>query len=251
MMIGRVGGDAFADTLTTFLSANHVDTSGVVRVSDCTSGTALIVVDDAGENQVVVVPGANGRVDRGDVGAIAVNHGDVMICQFEVPIDVVVAALRHGREGGAVTILNPAPAKKVTGDVLALADVLVLNETELGLFADMTVSDTIGRGVVDRAIRAVRDTNTRQLIVVTLGARGAIVYSHESTLDIPGHAVDVVDTTAAGDCFVGSLGARMAARANLSDALRYANLAASICVQRLGAGPSIPYHNEVMAIAAW
>jgi ribokinase len=202
-------------------------------------------VHDA-DNTIVVIPGANGLVMPADVGIPTIRAGDVLISQFEIPIGTIEAFFSRGRAAGARTILNPAPVVTFGPALFDLVDVLVLNETELGVLACAEV----GEGDPPARLAEVACGLQRrkdQVICVTLGKRGAIALVDGDAVVIAGRAVTAVDTTGAGDCFVGSLAARLAAGAALHDALGYANVAASICVQRHGAGPSMPTANEVMA----
>ena len=148
------------------------------------------------------------------------------------------------RAAGALTILNPAPARVCDQELLDLVDILVLNETELGFLAQTRLreDDEIAHIVeVAGTLRA----GLARVICVTLGSRGAVVIAGEEHHVIPGREVKAIDTTGAGDCFVGALAAQLASEATLYDALRYANAAASVCVQRMGAAPSMPDPMEV------
>jgi ribokinase len=249
VMIGRLGSDAFGEELHRFLSENAIDTSGVQRVENVTSGTAVIVVDDGGENTIVVVAGANRLLAPVDVGGIPAAKGDVLISQFETPLETVQAFLSRGRAAGATTVLNPAPASFFPDGLLDQVDVLVVNETELGFLVGEELSAEVTQPELVAAARQLR-ARSDQVIVVTLGARGAVAIVGGRAVDVPGRRVDAVDATGAGDCFVGSLGARLAAGDPLDHSLRFANTAASLCVQRPGAGPSMPSAEDVMATMA-
>jgi ribokinase len=247
-LIGRLGDDTSGRELQAFLAGQRVDLSHVQTTAQAHSGTAIITVCD-GDNTIVVVPGANALVDASDAEAPTVQADDVLVSQLEIPVATIAAFFRRGRAAGARTILNPAPASESGRDVLALADIVVLNETELGFFmasdvgADAPPEQVI---VLARRLQSAKD----QIVCVTLGRRGVIALVDGDVIAIPGHAVAVVDTTGAGDCFVGALAARLADGVAVGAALEYANLAASICVQRMGAGPSMPTHDEVMAGSA-
>jgi ribokinase len=243
-LIGRLGEDAFAQELKAFLTGQGVDLRHVAVAAGTNTGVALITVHDA-DNTIVVIPGANGLVTPADV-SIQVNAGDVLVSQFEIPIGTIEAFFSRGRAAGASTILNPAPVVTFDHGLLDLVDILVLNETELAVLArtDVGEGDTPAR-IADIARGLHRRSD--QVICVTLGKRGAVALVAGEPIVIPGRAVTAVDTTGAGDCFVGALAARLSGGAALRAALEYANLAASICVQRPGAGPSMPTADEVMA----
>jgi ribokinase len=244
-LIGRLGRDAFGTELRAFLVNQGVDLSLVRETADAHTGTAIITLADA-DNTIVVVPGANGLVTPEDVAAVPLANGDIAVSQFEVPLPAISAFFTRARVAGATTILNPAPAQEFDRDLLDLVEVLVLNETELGLLAktEFREGDDAARFVA--AARSLR-TRSDQNICVTLGKRGVVALVDGEAIIVPGRAVKAIDTTGAGDCFVGALAARLAAGAAVSAALDYANAAAAISVQRMGAAPSMPTSAEVEA----
>jgi|SRR5882724_9863527 len=245
-LIGRLGADAFGRELRSFLAAQSVDLSLVRQTAEAHTGTAIITLADA-DNTIVVVPGANGLVGADDVAAAEFAQGDIAVSQFEIPLPTIAAFFKRARAAGATTILNPAPARAVDAGLLGLVDILVLNETELGLLARMELRDTDEHVRFIDAARSLR-VSDHQTICVTLGKRGVLALLDEEPVMVPGRKVTAVDTTGAGDCFVGALAARLALGASIRDALGYANAAASICVQRMGAAPSMPTAAEVAAI---
>ena len=242
-LIGRLGADAFGKELRTFLDAQGIDLTFVKDTAEAHTGTALITIANA-DNTIVVVPGANALVSAEDVGAAALAKGDVAVSQFEIPLPTIAAFFARARAAGATTILNPAPAIKFGRELLDLVDVLVLNETELGVLAGTALRDSDDDA---RFIEAIRLLQTRpdQTVCVTLGRRGVLAVVDGQTSVIAGRAVKAVDTTGAGDCLVGALAAQLAGGKSIHDALTYANAAASICVQRMGAAPSMPTAAEV------
>jgi ribokinase len=245
-LIGRLGTDAFGVELRTFLADQGVDVSLVRETAGAHTGTAIITLADA-DNTIVVVPGANGLVTAEDVAAVPLATGDIAVSQFEIPLPAISAFFARARAAGATTILNPAPARAIGKDLLDLVDVLVLNETELGLVANTELheGDDVARFVeAAETLRARRG----QIICVTLGKRGAVALVDAEAIVVPGRAVKAIDTTGAGDCFVGALAAQLALGRAIRDALGYANAAASICVQRMGAAPSMPTAAEVEAM---
>jgi ribokinase len=245
ILIGRLGADAFGAELRTFLAGQGVDLSLVRESADAHTGTAIITIAKA-DNTIVVVPGANGLVSADDVAAAPLAKGDVAVSQFEIPLPAIAAFFRNARAAGAATILNPAPARVVGAELLGLVDILVLNETELGLLSGKALSDADKIECFVDAAKALR-ISERQTICVTLGKRGVVTLIGDEALIVRGRAVTAVDTTGAGDCFIGALAAQLASGAALRDALRYANIAASISVQRMGAAPSMPAAAEVAA----
>jgi ribokinase len=244
-LIGRLGKDSFGEALRAFLSRQGMDLSLVQDTSDAHTGTAIITLANA-DNTIVVVPGANALVTPDDVGSADLAMGDIAVSQFEIPPAAIAAFFNRARAAGATTILNPAPARAFDPKLLRLVDILVLNETELALLAGCELRDTDDAARFVDAARSLR-IDPAQVICVTLGKRGAVALADGEVVTVAGRTVRAVDTTGAGDCFVGALAAQLAQGANMRDALGYANLAASICVQRLGAAPSMPTAAEVAA----
>jgi ribokinase len=242
-LIGRLGKDAFGDELKAFLAGQGVDLSFVQQTSEAHTGTALITIANA-DNTIVVIPGANALVSAADVSEVAFAKGDIAVSQFEIPLASISAFLNRARAAGITTILNPAPAIEAERDLLDLVDILVLNESELGLLAKTELRDTDAAAVFIEAARSLQ-TRKEKTICVTLGRRGALALVEGKTLIIPGHTVEALDTTGAGDCFVGAVAAQLAGGKSIREALHYANAAASICVQRMGAASSMPTAAEV------
>ncbi|HXO71717.1 MAG TPA: ribokinase, partial [Bradyrhizobium sp.] len=244
-LIGRVGEDAFGRDLRTFLAAQGVDLAFVQDTAKAHTGTAIITVANA-DNTIVVVPGANALVSAADVAMPRLAKGDVAVSQFEIPVPAISAFFKRARAAGATTILNPAPALAFDKELLDLVDILVLNESELGLLARTELRDTDDHTHFIEAARLLL-AGTDKVICVTLGKRGAVAFVDGEPAVISGRVVETVDTTGAGDCFVGAVAAQLAAGKPTRDALDYANVAASICVQRMGAAPSMPTAAEVSA----
>ncbi|ABQ34966.1 MULTISPECIES: ribokinase [Bradyrhizobium] len=245
-LIGRLGRDAFGEQLRAFLASQGIDLTAVKDSAGAATGTALITLAKA-DNTIVVIPGANAEVSPEDVAQVALTASDVAVSQFEIPQATIVAFFRQARAAGATTILNPAPASAFDSALFALIDVLVLNETELGFLTGIALGDTPTLPQVSDAVRAL-DPRDDQTVCVTLGARGAVAVTGSKARLVEGRAVTAVDTTGAGDCFVGALAARLSQGAPIADAIGYANIAASISVQRMGAGPSMPTAEEVGAL---
>jgi ribokinase len=245
-LIGRLGKDAFGDQLTAFLSAQGIDQTFVRQTAEAHTGTAIITVA-VSDNTIVVIPGANALVDAADVAAPTLAKGDVAVSQFEIPLPAIAAFFQHARAAGATTILNPAPAVAFGAELLDLVDILILNESELALLAKTELRDADDDASYIDAARSLQ-TGGGKIICVTLGKRGVLALAGGEPLIIPGRTVKAVDTTGAGDCFVGAVAAQLAGGKSIRDALVYANAAASISVQRMGAAPSMPMAVEVGAI---
>ena len=252
-LIGCLGRDAFGAELRAFLAGQGVDLSLVRDTDGAHTGTAIITLADA-DNTIVVVPGANGLVTPEDVAAVSFEKGDIAVSQFEIPLPTIAAFFAPARAAGATTILNPAPARTMNDDLLRLVDILILNETELGFFAGLTLDENDS---FDRLIDAARSLQAHpaQTICVTRGKRGVIALIDDKGWSVEGRKVEAVDTTGAGDCFVGAAAAVLAhfdqiGSGQIKAALGYGNDAAAVCVQRMGAAPSMPTIEEVAASIA-
>jgi ribokinase len=242
-LIGKVGDDAFGRELRQFLAAQNVGLKFLRDTAEARTGTAVITVADA-DNSIVVIPGANALLSERDVAEPALAIGDVAVSQFEIPLPTVTAFFSRARSAGATTILNPAPAAAFDRGLLDLVDILVLNETELSAIAGTEIGESASDAHIVEAARTLQRRDG-QSVVVTLGRRGAVAWAQGKALTIPGKAVESRDPTGAGDCFVGAVAAQTALGVPIAPALEYANVAASICVQRMGAGPSMPTAAEV------
>ncbi|AZM50333.1 ribokinase [Streptomyces sp. WAC 06738] len=240
-MIGAVGADAFGGELRAALDGAGVDTAGL-RTAPGASGTAHIVVDDDGGNSIVVVPGANGTVTGlapGDDERIAA--AGTLLLQLELPMDGVVAAAEAARGHGVRTVLTPAPARPLPGRLLAATDLLVPNEHEAAALT--------GRSDPHQAAAALLEQVPE--VVVTLGGAGSLYAARgREPVVVPALAVRAVDTTAAGDTFVGALCVAYAEGRPMPAALAWAAAAAALAVQRPGASSSMPERAEIDRLAA-
>jgi ribokinase len=245
-LIGRIGVDAFGRNLRNFLAEQNVDLRFFHDTPAAHTGTAVITVAE-GDNAIVVVPGANALVSERDVIEPDIAEGDILVSQFEIPVPTITAFFSRAQAADATTILNPAPAIDFDRELLDLVDILILNKTELGAIAGRQIRED---DPDERIFQLARTLQTRhdQTIAVTLGRRGALAWTRETAVAIRGEIVEARDATGAGDCFVGAVAAQTALGAPIEQALRYANVAASICVQRMGAGPSMPTQSEVAAL---
>jgi ribokinase len=246
MLIGRLGKDAFGVELRAFLAAQGIDLTHVQNAAEAHTGTAVITIADA-DNTIVVVPGANAFVTATDVATTALARGDVAVSQFEIPLPAISAFFKRARAAGVTTILNPAPAIEFDAELLDLVDILILNETELGFLAKTKLCESDNHARFIEAARSL-PIGRDKIVCVTLGKRGVLTLLAGEPLIIPGRAVRAVDTTGAGDCFVGAVAAQLAGGSSIANALDYANAAASICVQRMGAAPSMPTKEEVASV---
>lgn len=241
-MVGAVGKDNFAAEALALLREGKIDLSGVGETFAST-GTALIMVADDGENVIAVVPGANDSVVTGDLSKAFMKKVDVVLLQQEIPLQTVDAALEAARVVGAVTVLNTAPFRGEAAPFLDKADYLVANETEFDLYGEaLSLS---GR---DRQAR-MRDYvgKTGRVIVVTLGGDGVLAATPEDFLTVPALEITPVDTVGAGDTFCGYFAAGLSSGLPLEQALSRAAAAGSLACLKPGAQPAIPWARDVDA----
>ncbi|PAP99078.1 ribokinase [Mesorhizobium mediterraneum] len=241
-MVGAVGKDNFATEALALLRDGKIDLSGVGETFAST-GTALIMVADDGENVIAVVPGANDSVVTGDLSKAFMKKGDVVLLQQEIPLHTVDAALDAARAAGAITVLNTAPFRAEATAFLGKADYVVANETEFDLYGEaLSLS---GR---DRPAR-MRDYagKTGRTIVVTLGGDGVLAATPADLLMVPALKITPVDTVGAGDTFCGYFAAGLSSGLLLEQALARAAAAGSLACLKPGAQPSIPQAKEVDA----
>lgn len=244
-LVARVGGDAFGAELRELLAGHGVDVRRVRLVPGIATGAALIVVAESGQNAIVVVPGANACLSADDVDGVPFARGDVALAQLEIPLPTVEQFFVDARAAGATTILNAAPAKPLSGSLLDATDVLVVNETELAHLAGLAHVPSDPTTALEAAHGLQRRPD--QLVIVTLGAQGAVAALNGATLHVPGHRVVALDTTGAGDTFIGALATALADAVPLPEALAKANAAAAYCVERLGAAESSPTSAQLTA----
>ncbi|MFB7914987.1 ribokinase [Streptomyces sp. NPDC056061] len=235
-MIGAVGNDAYGTVLRTGLEHAGVDTD-LLHTAEGPSGTAHIVVDDLGSNSIVVVPGANGTVTAlgpGEMAAIA--SADLLLLQLELPLTAVVEGARVAHAQGVRTILTPSPVQPLPPELLDCVDLLIPNEHEAAALT----------GTEDPRAAAQLLLGQVPAVVVTLGAKGCLYAARggEPVL-FPAPEVTAVDTTGAGDTFVGTLAVALGERRPVPESLAWASSAAALCVQRPGASSSMPYRHEI------
>jgi ribokinase len=251
-MIGQVGEDANGPWLRDNLAAAGVDVSGVATEGASATGVAMIAVDSTGQNQIIVVPGAN---DTLTPAALTPHHArmvgaDVLLLQLEIPFPTVQTAARVGREKGATVILDPAPARPLPDALLRLVDYLTPNENEL-LTLDGVVGSAgaIGRQGAAAAARRLLARGARK-VIVKMGAAGALLVTPSMEHFWPAFPVTAVDSTAAGDAFNAGFAVALAEGQTPVEAGRFASAAAALAVTRRGAQPSMPTRDEVMALLA-
>jgi ribokinase len=246
-LIGAIGDDQHGTTMREFLNNCGVDLALLAALTGPT-GLALICVDDRGENQIVVIPGANALVAAPAQGIGSAASGRaVALAQLELPVRAIGRFLKDSRDAGAITILNTAPALVAAVSLFEDVDILILNETELEFYLGHVLPNdphAIGKA----ACGLLRDA--RQTIIVTLGGAGVVAVSTDDITSIPAPSVNVVDTVGAGDCFCGVLAAALSDGRSFADSIRLAVHAAALAVQKEGAATSMPTRAEIEAAAA-
>lgn len=246
-MVGRVGEDSFADALLENLASAEIDATFIQRDRQAASGVALIVVDDHGENIIVVASGANMRMTEKDVEAAeaAIADSDVLLLQLEVPLPVVKRAAQIAQSHNVTVVLNPAPARELPPDLLASVDVLVPNESESAMLTGFPVGS---QSELEKAASKILNSGVRS-VVITLGKRGAFLASADYKSKIfEAFSIQAVDTTAAGDAFVAGLAVNYGAGKTLPDAIRWGNAAGAMAALRFGAQTSLPKRIEVFEL---
>jgi len=215
----------------------------VKKDPDIATGIALILVDKNGENSISVASGANLSLTVSDIEKAQqiIREADVLLMQLEIPIDVVEKAAQIAFDAGVKTILNPAPARPLSDELLNSVSILTPNETETEILTGMSVKNETD------AIKAASMIHKKgvEVVIITIGSKGALLASRDETKIIGGHKVEAIDTTAAGDVFNGALAVAIAENKSLDEAIRFANAAAAVSVTRMGAQPSAPTREEI------
>jgi ribokinase len=242
-LVGFVGADEIGARVREFLAGEGIDLAGLGALEGHATGLATILVDEASQNAIVVVPGANMAWPADAADRIRPQAGDLVVATCEIPDAQIEAAFAKARAAGATTVLNPAPAREVPPAILALADQLILNEVELPMLMGHAV-DASDIGDVMAAARML--VEGRQAVVATLGPAGAVVAAGGETWHAHAVKVTAVDTTAAGDCFIGAWVAALARGEGFEAAAEFANRAAAVSVTRRGTAVSLPRLAEVV-----
>ncbi len=242
-MFGCVGDDPFGQVMVDALGESGVNTKNIHIIPQESTGTAIIIVEDSGENRIVVNPAANAMVSIELIDRLweSISKSPMILIQHEIPMDTAFHIIRKAYQDGITVILNPAPSYPVPEDCLKLLDVLIVNEIEC---ANLIGLPSIDRESAFVAAEKWHRTGVKK-IIVTLGSDGLVYLDDEKRIYLPAFQVEVVDTTAAGDTFVGAYAASILQQKNAKEALFFSSAAAALAVMKLGAQTSIPYKQEV------
>jgi ribokinase len=245
-LVAVIGDDRFGRDAQALWRSEGVDASHVVVRESAATGAGFIVVEAGGENRIVIDRGANSHLGATSVEAAAerISRSAVVLTQLEIPTEAAVAAMRAARAAGAISILNPAPARALTDEALALVDVLTPNETELRILAGRPTHQDGGDPLEDGRELVRRGVGT---VVLTRGGAGAVIIRTDGELAVPAPLVDAIDTTGAGDAFNGALAVGLALGASLADAVHIAVVAGALACTRRGVVPSLPTAAELAA----
>jgi len=241
--VGRVGDDMFGEMLERSLNEAGVDTTFLKRDPEAHTGVAQIYVAQGGENCIVVVLGANGRVCAQDIESAEkkIKASDCLLLQLELPDEAVETAFELAKRHGVRIVFNPAPARQFNLELLKLCDVVTPNEKEAERITGIAISN------LEEAMRvasAFLELGSKA-VVLTLGEQGAVLATHDGVEHVPAFKVEAIDATAAGDAFTAALAVRLCEGAQLKDAVIFANAAGALATTKLGAQPSLPFREEV------
>ncbi|CEO27854.1 ribokinase [Paraclostridium sordellii] len=242
-MIGKVGNDGFGQSLLKQLKADKVKTD-YVQIEEGPSGVALITVDKNAENSIVVSPGANFKLEESDIDKCidGIKESSIVVIQLETPIDTIKYALEKSKELGKFTILNPAPAVKLSDDIIKNVDLLTPNETELEILSGVKIEN---EDDIKKAANVMIQKGVKQLIV-TLGSKGSLYLDKDNVKFKKSYKVEAIDTTAAGDSYTGALAVAFSKDKDIDEAMDFASKVGALCVTNIGAQTSIPSLYDIM-----
>jgi ribokinase len=241
--IAKVGKDIFGKQAIRIFQDEGIDVSAVLKDRTLPSGVALITVDDHGENCIVVAPGSNAGLSPANIKKYKekIESASILLMQLETPVDTIAYAAALAFHKKVRVILNPAPARELPGELLRHISVITPNETEAGILSGVPVHD---HSSAEQAAVILREQGI-ETVVITMGAKGALLYHQNNFAFIDTPQVDAIDTTAAGDVFSGALAVALSEGRPMEHAVRFACRAASISVTRVGAQASAPYRHEL------
>jgi ribokinase len=237
-----LGSDANGKNALQYYVAEGLDVSFALNVDDAPTGTAMILVNDEGENIIVITPGANDKLSPAYISTLSkeIEKASMVMLQMEIPFETVVKTCNIAKQYNTPVLLNVAPAKKIDQSLIKLVDILVVNETEIETICGKQIDAVGEEGVIDMLLSMGANT-----VILTLGKKGCIVKNKDLCQHVPAFEVETIDSTAAGDTFCGALVAQLSKGIHIVEAIRFATAAAALCVTRIGAQPSIPKENDI------
>lgn len=249
-MISKIGKDENGTELRNKLIDDNINVEYVFEDKKEPTGMALIMVNEGGNNSIIVNSGSNMTLNSSEIKSTEniIKDSDILISQFETPEEITLEAFKMAKNYDKITILNPAPAKKINDELLKYTDLIIPNETEAEVLTGVKVKNLddakkAGKVFLEKGVK---------FVIITLGENGAALIGEDFCDVIPAYKVNAIDTTAAGDSFIGGLSSKLdinnVERKTLKEAINFGNKVSSIAVQRKGAQPSIPYLNEVLEI---
>ncbi|RLI50365.1 ribokinase [Candidatus Bathyarchaeota archaeon] len=243
VLIGRVGADVFGKELIKNLRENGIDTKYIIEDSETYTGLALIMVDEDGDNILAVASGADMRIRKEDIDRAEeiIKLSDILLIQLETPLQIVEYAINIAFNEGVKVLLNPAPAQKLSKDLLKKVYVLIPNEKEAELLSNVKIKDLNSSKISAKKLLE----NGTENIVITLGKNGSIIATKEETVHINGLNVNAIDTTGAGDAFCGALAVALSSGKELKEAVIYANYAGALATTKIGAQEALPTKEEL------
>jgi ribokinase len=241
--VTKTGNDMFGEEARNLFDIENINTRYIIKDQENPSGVALITVDENGENSIVVAPGSNGTLSANDINdeVFETDQSDLFLMQLEIPVSTVEFVADKAVSKGNRVILNPAPARKLTNELLSCLYLITPNETEAEILTGIRVHDAAS---AEKAAKNLQEKGVKN-VIITLGASGAYIFSDKISKMIPVVPVKAIDTTAAGDVFNGALAVAISEGKGIEEAVIFANKAASISVTRMGAQASAPYRREI------
>ncbi len=245
-MVGRVGSDVFGKTLRNNLKSNQVDIQFLQEDENTSSGVAVITVNEKAENQIIVIPGANGEVGDEELDRLedALADAQILLLQLEVPMGAVNRAAKMAHQRGVTVILDPAPAQPISKELIENINYITPNQVEAAMLVGFPITT---EKEAQKACRKLIEQGIEN-VIIKMGENGVVYANHKEQVHIPAIPVKAVDTVAAGDAFNGALAAGLAAGMTVQDAIRWGNAGGAWSVTRAGAQTSLPYLNELKAL---
>lgn len=241
--VTKVGNDIFGKQAIAGFEKENINTGYVFIDEEAPSGTALIMVNDQGENCIAVAPGANANLLPSDIEKVkTINSAEIILMQLEIPIETISSVIKNAKANKQKVILNPAPAQKLDNSLLSGLFMITPNETEAYFLTGIKVFDEVSASQA----AGVFISNGVQNVVITMGTSGAYIFADGISKMVPVNPVKAVDTTAAGDVFNGALAVAISEGKDIEEAVSFANKAAAISVTRIGAQCSVPYRKEIV-----